>query len=53
MSEPVSPPYKLRRRSVRVPLPPNVPVTVRLPEALARRLALWLAVHGWSRNWWH
>lgn len=50
MSEALAP---RRRRSVRVPLPPDVPVTVRLPEGLARRLALWLATQGWSEGWWH
>lgn len=42
-----------RRRRVRVPLPPDVPVTVRLPQGLARRLALWLATQGWSPGWYH
>ena len=42
-----------RRRRVRVPLPPNVPITVRLEPRYARRLAWWVAVHGWSPGWWH
>lgn len=41
------------RRRVRVPLPADVPLTVRLPEAQAQRLAWWLAVTGWSPLWWH